>query len=230
MSEQDYKVVAGEEINGNKNLIGESDHSHDDEKISEALISGLRLEPFKGATSDGTISKSFQKEGDMKEHLLLENQFNITDGQKLPETRFSSRIQAQLEKKQAPSQPPTKKRNLEGTNLSDQNSFAVLGNDDIMNLAIGMGVVISPDQFDKVDILKDIELARHALQNVKNVKIPDIEMEPEQPTMVNSSDVPLLEWLEDDSGHEQFTLVQTRRKKKETCENSTGTFSWGVSY
>jgi hypothetical protein len=59
---------------------------------------------------------------------------------------------------------------------------------------------------------------------VKNVKIHDIEIEPEQPAMMNSRGIPLLEWLEDDSENEQFTLVQSR-KKEEICENSIGTFS-----
>jgi hypothetical protein len=101
----------------------------------------------------------------------------------------------------------SKKRNIEGTNLSDQNSFAVLDNDDIMSLASGMGVINSPDQLDKVDILKDIEIARHALENVSQKKVPDIEVVSEQPILNNPREDPLLEWLEDDPENEQFTLV-----------------------
>jgi hypothetical protein len=34
-----------------------------------------------------------------------------------------------------------------------------------------MGVAITSDHFDKVELLKDIELAQHALQNVKAVDV-----------------------------------------------------------
>jgi hypothetical protein len=37
------------------------------------------------------------------------------------------------------------KRSLQGTNLNSQNSFAVLGNEEIMHLVGDMGVNISPE-------------------------------------------------------------------------------------
>jgi hypothetical protein len=60
-----------------------------------------------------------------------------------------------------------KKRGLKGTSLSDQNSFALLDNEVIVSMACEMGVEISNSHFDTVEIMKDLELARHALNKVK---------------------------------------------------------------
>jgi hypothetical protein len=154
-------------------------------------------------------------EADMVVQVAQGREFKITEAQKIPDTRFSGRIQAQkLEKCQGPTQSPSKKRNLEGTNLSNQNSFVVLGNSDIANIASGMGVVITSDHFDKVELLKDIELARHALQNIKVVDVLMKEMECAKSEEVQHEEVPLLEWLDDDEENEQYTLAQSRKKKK----------------
>jgi hypothetical protein len=77
-----------------------------------------------------------------------------------------------------------------------------------------MGVVITSDHFDKVELLKDIELARHALQNIKVVDVLMKEMECAKSEEVQHEEVPLLEWLDDDEENEQYTLVQSRKKKK----------------
>jgi hypothetical protein len=67
-------------------------------------------------------------------------------------------------------QPSSHKRSLEGTNLSSQNSFVVLDVECIAALAGDMGVVIPPLEFDKIELLKEIEVARHAL--FKNRSFP----------------------------------------------------------
>jgi hypothetical protein len=54
----------------------------------------------------------------------------------IPDTRFSSRLQDQLLEKAAKNQQDAgKKKALEGTTLSNHNSFALLDNDMIVNLA-----------------------------------------------------------------------------------------------
>jgi hypothetical protein len=64
----------------------------------------------------------------------------ITEMQKIPETRFSERVQNQLLKKyNISNQEESRKRSIECTNLSDQNSFALLN---IIDIASGMGVNI----------------------------------------------------------------------------------------
>jgi hypothetical protein len=164
---------------------------------------------------DSVKQTSKALEADLIVQVVHGREFKITEAQKILDTRFTGRIQAQkLEQCQSPTQFPSKKRNFEGTNLSDQNSFAALGNSDIVDLASGMGVVITCDHFNKVQLLKDIELAQHALQNVKFVDAPVKEMECEESEEVQPDDVPLLEWLDDDEENEQYTLVQSRKKKK----------------
>jgi hypothetical protein len=54
-------------------------------------------------------------------------------------------------------------RNLEGTNLTSHNSFALLDNDDIYCRTLEMGVDPSSFNFDKIDCMKDLEIATHNL-------------------------------------------------------------------
>jgi hypothetical protein len=67
----------------------------------------------------------------------------ITEKQKIPNTRFNERVQAQLEKKDMNQVANPKKRFLSGTNLTSQNSFAALGNEIIANIACDMGIDMS---------------------------------------------------------------------------------------
>jgi hypothetical protein len=90
----------------------------------------------------------------------------VSDKQQIPGTRFSSRIQDQMLEK-AKVQDNKKKIPFEGTSLNDQNSFVILGNDDIAALANDMGVEICLQHFDTIDLMKDLEVARHALEKQK---------------------------------------------------------------
>lgn len=56
-----------------------------------------------------------------------------------------------------------RKRNLEGTNLNSKNSFSVLSYLDIMQKSKDIGVVIDDDNFATIDLMKDLEIARHSL-------------------------------------------------------------------
>jgi hypothetical protein len=47
--------------------------------------------------------------------------------------------------------------------LSNQNSFSILDNDEIAKLAGDMGVLIHEENFDTIDIMKDLEVASQAL-------------------------------------------------------------------
>jgi hypothetical protein len=64
--------------------------------------------------------------------------------QRLPESRFSERVYIQVMEKHGVVKPQGKKRSMSGTNLNAQNSFAILS-------------------FDTIDLMKDMEIARHAL-------------------------------------------------------------------
>jgi hypothetical protein len=57
-----------------------------------------------------------------------------------------------------------KKRNLEGTNLSTQNAFFALSQDAIVEISSQMGAIICDGDFAKVELHKDLEIARHILE------------------------------------------------------------------
>jgi hypothetical protein len=60
-----------------------------------------------------------------------------------------------------------RKRNLEGTNLNLTNSFSTLCNDEIAALSVSMGIDIREENFEVFDLMKDLEMARHALESKK---------------------------------------------------------------
>lgn len=60
-----------------------------------------------------------------------------------------------------------KKRNLEGTNLNSENSFSVLEENEIALLAKGMGIDIDDSNFLTIDLIKELEIARHAIAEKK---------------------------------------------------------------
>jgi hypothetical protein len=78
----------------------------------------------------------------------------------------------------------------------------------------GGGVLIPPKNFDKADFLKDLEVARHTLQVKQKLPIPNVDEVDIINKDSNEGNVPLLEWLDDDSKNESFTLVQSKKKKK----------------
>jgi hypothetical protein len=77
-----------------------------------------------------------------------------------------------------------------------------------------MGVVISDNDFDIVDLMKDLELDRHALEKRKWVKIKNLDECVETPENNDQMEIPLLEWVDEDFEAENFTLVLSRKNKK----------------
>jgi hypothetical protein len=61
--------------------------------------------------------------------------------------------------------------------------------------------------------MKDIELSRHAVDLAKK-KVDPIVDEMVDEWCDEPIDVPLLEWTEEESESESFTLVQSKKKKK----------------
>jgi hypothetical protein len=95
---------------------------------------------------------------------------HIIQHQQILATGFSSRIQEQIiAKGGASGRSPSKKRSLQGTSLNSQNFFAILDNLDISDIAAGMGINASKEHFETFDLMKDIEIARHALDNVRQI-------------------------------------------------------------
>ena len=86
--------------------------------------------------------------------------------------RMSSRVAAQggagnMEERHLAQQPS---RDLSGTNLTLYNSFAALDDDVIMHRALEMGVDASSISLDHINSLKKLEIARHSLQDRKQVE------------------------------------------------------------
>jgi hypothetical protein len=90
--------------------------------------------------------------------------------------------------------------------LNTQNSFDVLDNEVIVELAYSMGVHVSNLHFETFDLMKDIELARHAIDKVQKIPAPDPNGLIERPELINN-EISLLQWLEEDSESEHFRLV-----------------------
>jgi hypothetical protein len=102
------------------------------------------------------------------------------------------------------------KKNLEGNSLPSQNSFAVLGNKELMIRANKMGVNTANIELEQIDVLKDIELARDNLQE-RNEKLKN-EKEPITHDTLPFEEVKMIEWHSDTSEDEGFQLVTTRKK------------------
>jgi hypothetical protein len=139
-------------------------------------------------------------------------EFHITEAQKLPMTRFSERIQNHIIEEIDGVELHGRKRSFSGTNLIGHNSFAIFDVDNIAKLASDMGVVINDMHFDFVNLMKDLDVARHALDKTKEIVLPELNMELQEEESKPPDGIPLLEWLDDDSEAESFTLVQSKKK------------------
>ena len=96
-----------------------------------------------------------------------------------------------------------KKRNLEGTNLNSENSFAVLADSIIIDTSTLMGVHIDQSDFSSIDLIKDLEIARHALSNkVANQISAPVE------------EIPFEELIEEVSETDEIVVITPKRKPK----------------
>lgn len=95
-----------------------------------------------------------------------------------------------------------KKRNLEGTNLNNENSFSVLADDDIMHLYGNMGITIDESNFAAIDLVKELEIARHSLADKKIA-----------PLETSNFVEPILEVLEEEVSEVESTTILTQRRK-----------------
>jgi hypothetical protein len=99
-------------------------------------------------------------------------------------------------------------RNLDGPNLSSHNSFADLDSDDIYLRALEMGINASSLSLEKIDCLKDLEIARHNINMKKDYVVSTVEEQvlPASPL--------LLGFGEESNDGEDFTHVISKRTKK----------------
>lgn len=62
----------------------------------------------------------------------------------------------------------TRKINLEGTNLSSKNIFSALSDNDIIDKSLNMDVKPNINNLKYVNVVKDLEIARHTLDMKRN--------------------------------------------------------------
>lgn len=90
----------------------------------------------------------------------------------------------------------------------------MLDNPEIVSIASDMGIIIPDSDFDKIDFMKDLELARHNLDN-KSKKVISQEIVDEVIEPYENNNIPLFDWVNEDSEEENFILVQSKKKKRE---------------
>jgi hypothetical protein len=103
-------------------------------------------------------------------------------------------------------------RNIPGTNLNTHNSFDLLDDEEIFNRSLEMG--IRPDSFSlqRINYLKDLETAKHAIATVQD--------NPANTDIADTRQILLLglgtEQSDSDMGEDEdgFTPVMSRRKKR----------------
>jgi hypothetical protein len=140
---------------------------------------------------------------------------NAGGGQQQPAPRMSSRIDSMGTHNVrigARTMWTVESANIPGTNLNTFNSFALLDDESIMSRALEMGVDPASFSLEKVSYLKDLEIARH---NINDMQKSSVHTNPE------ISDQVLLLGLGDTSCEsdrdlemDDFTPVLSRRKKK----------------
>jgi hypothetical protein len=146
----------------------------------------------------------------------------ISGQQKNPETRQSLRAQEQVLKKyNLMPQGESKKRALEGNIPNNHNSFAISSNSEICKLVNYMGVSILPYQFDVIDIMRDLEVARHALDKTKRVELKNSNDFIQEEKIDVESEIPLLGWKENDSNQSHIpSPIKKQEDKHPLLENS----------
>jgi hypothetical protein len=88
------------------------------------------------------------KDGLDKMEMMMEKvpgQGFVFEKQLIPDTRFSSRLQERLLEKVENQQKEDVKKGLWKVNLTCKNSFSLLDNELLVNLAADMGVEVSKD-------------------------------------------------------------------------------------
>jgi hypothetical protein len=99
-------------------------------------------------------------------------------------------------------------RDVSGTNLTSHNSFALLDDDVIHNRALEMGVNPASLSIEKINYLKDLEQARHAIAVGQSNQ--EVEADSESPERI----LLLGFGREQESDDDDFTPVVFRRNKK----------------
>lgn len=121
------------------------------------------MEQLEKRSDDVQNATSTELQNEAAQFQTLEG---INPEQIIPKKWHSDRIQEVLQDRMMKDQQSKgRKRTLEGTNLTESNCFAILDNEVIFDIAANRGISLCVDDFEKIDIMKDLEIARHCLKN-----------------------------------------------------------------
>jgi hypothetical protein len=101
----------------------------------------------------------------------------------------------------------------EGNNLLSKNSFAVLASENLINIAVKMGIDQAGLSFDSINILKDLEAARAALNNPMSTVTLDTNVELEE--IPPLSEEITESWQTEESEAEVCPVASSLKKKEE---------------
>jgi len=106
--------------------------------------------------------------------------------EKMKEERRTSSILQEAMLGDVSLHPPVggQKRTAEGTQIPPSNSLSILDNNEILNRANKMGVAVDDSSFHSIDLIKELELAKYALN-----KKSDISQKP------SGKETMLVSWL-----------------------------------
>uniref|UniRef100_A0A8I6YVP9 Uncharacterized protein n=1 Tax=Hordeum vulgare subsp. vulgare TaxID=112509 RepID=A0A8I6YVP9_HORVV len=107
------------------------------------------------------------------------------------------------------------KRDLQGNSISPGNSFEVLSNLEIISAAVKMGVNIPDDDFESIDVIRELEISRANI--AKKVDKNDIRHDTVLLITNAAGEASLLdtEWGGDeDLDVDDFTVVRSRKKER----------------
>lgn len=133
------------------------------------------------------------------------------------ERRWSERIQKNLASG-GEVIPPTsinKDGKEKGNTIQLNNSFSILDNDEIIERSLNMGIMLNNDEFAAIDLIKDLEAARQAL-NQKHLNVLKQTTQTETDPVTSESDDECLVSLEELEleTEDDFTLVTPKRSRK----------------
>jgi hypothetical protein len=133
-----------------------------------------------------------------------------------PGVRMSSRLSAQeahAERVPERASMQATSRDMAGRNITSHNSFSLLDDDIIRARALEMGVNLETLPMERINYLKDMEHARHAIADVQEKQLQNEDTENPR----------VLGYGEEHEDEEGFTLVISRRnekKRKSVCKKA----------
>lgn len=205
-------------------LLQEGESSKDNTQIklmqcSEENLSEANLAAFAKATNpmktqtpisefldeggNAEVKTTDQHETDNKEADGTKKKLAEVKGTTIEERRISARLQKDImltiEDK---TKIMSKKRNLEGTNLTSQNSFSILEDCEIIQLSKNMGIDLGDSNFAAIDLIKDLEIARHCLAD--KTLVSEISI---------LTDEAIIEEVEEELSDYENLIIQTPKRK-----------------